>query len=1047
MTEFRIPPSELFSQLDERWRVEVEAVTSAFDEQFDHGPVPVLEDRLKRFEAANPDAPDEVLLALVADLLSIEVHRIYGAGKGYLPSGMQLESDHPSIRSLVVRSIPHMPVLDLLPERIEGYMPQEQIGRGGQAHIVTATKPDMKGTCSIIKFQQLESPHAGLILKEAGILSDLAEVEHPNIIRCLHSGNDENYAYLVLPYLPGQTLEEAGRLDPQSVIRIGARIADALYAIHLKHYLHCDVTPSNIRLLQAPVGAEPRPILIDFGLALRRQGGNWTKPKVRSVGGTAGFHAPEQLARDGLLDERTDLFQLGVTLGWALTGRDISEREAFVDALQQDHIPEPLRSCLITATALDPADRFHSARAMCDALTPQITPPIETHARTNTDSRFPRSLAAVAFTSLTIAAVLWIGREFVASNPPASGARDGNAERLSASPYRPETATSRNDQQVVADPPMSATEAQEVLDRLIESRDGSSKGQQRAFPILIQSGCDFVNSDLSGVSFVQTNLSDGNFETADLRLCNLDDSSATNARFDSAILSGASLSNAAFVDCDLTFVAGFALVAQHASFSRCSLYRANLSYSDLQDVDFSGADLTGACLSFCDLRRARFCGANLTNAYLDGSILAGSDFTDAVIDGTSFVNSVVGEGQVLSSDQMAGALLRESAGTPGIVIVEAYPSSKYDSGLSFREQPGRYLELEQTSNRQTLPVYGHPHPLPREYEPDAIRLYLPGPVLDAGARRSQLNNRISNHLWYLREQIRLGPVLVGDGSWQDSCIQMVRDAAEVPAGTPFMDTQSIVLIALHHGMSAELVDWETFQAAVVKVESLRPPANSVARVDYEPGSWSSIFPPLLRSGLGDAGTSAFRSTIMRRVVHVPDPIRIRQAVRLYAGETKASFVDWRGSADNQTLDDSLVDVHDVIHKDGSTSLKWEFRRDDFALDGPLARYMSDTYESTSHVVGSCFPFPGASGPMDVFFIFPAPYDRYFVSIPEAENTGWEEAEMTLTVSEAGIAENHCYLRVRPLSVRVFSAGRLLAEATPELITANDSDSPDANTRE
>lgn len=173
--------------------------------------------------------------------------------------------------------------------------------------------------------------------------------------------------YLLRTYLPGETLtqyrDREGTCPEKVCIRLGRQLCRLLETLHSQEppIIHRDIKPENILLL--PDG---RVGLIDFGIARQYKFGQDTDTRHMGTRSTA---APEQYGF-AQTDRRTDLYALGMTLIWLVTG--VYEREALVQA--PDLSPH-LRQSLEKAVSFAPEDRYQSAQAFSAALAGQIAPP------------------------------------------------------------------------------------------------------------------------------------------------------------------------------------------------------------------------------------------------------------------------------------------------------------------------------------------------------------------------------------------------------------------------------------------------------------------------------------------------------------------------------------------------------------------------------------------------------------------------------------------------------------------------------------------------
>lgn len=210
-----------------------------------------------------------------------------------------------------------------------------------------------------------------------------AALSHPNITTVFdYGGLDGGGAYLVMERLHGDTLRAAlrrcGVLLPIVAADWFDQILEGVKAAHAEGIVHRDLKPENVVIAGAVVK------LLDFGLA--RMGGVHTAGETGTVAGvvvgTFGYMAPEQLTGSAV-DERTDIFALGVMVVEALTGRRPFDRPSFAEVLSailrdQCHIPGEradireldriVRCCL----ASDSSARYLSVAALQRELVPAL---------------------------------------------------------------------------------------------------------------------------------------------------------------------------------------------------------------------------------------------------------------------------------------------------------------------------------------------------------------------------------------------------------------------------------------------------------------------------------------------------------------------------------------------------------------------------------------------------------------------------------------------------------------------------------------------------
>jgi response regulator RpfG family c-di-GMP phosphodiesterase len=217
----------------------------------------------------------------------------------------------------------------------------------------------------------------------------IAQLQHPNIVGAIDTGELQGDGpdapmlyYHVMEYVPGKDLEtRVGTDGPLAVVRacdITYQIASALVETDKRHLVHRDIKPSNI--LVTPEGQAK---LLDFGLA-RSAHNRHTQQGI--VLGTIDYLAPEQARDASGVDIRADIYSLGGTLYWALTGKvpfpsDAPLHQQIVNRLLQAppsvsqarfDIPPELNAVVTKMMATKPEDRFPTPQAVMRAFLPYL---------------------------------------------------------------------------------------------------------------------------------------------------------------------------------------------------------------------------------------------------------------------------------------------------------------------------------------------------------------------------------------------------------------------------------------------------------------------------------------------------------------------------------------------------------------------------------------------------------------------------------------------------------------------------------------------------
>jgi predicted Ser/Thr protein kinase len=242
---------------------------------------------------------------------------------------------------------------------LEDFAPLRLLGQGGMGAVYLATEVGLDRPVAI-KFMRgdLDEDRIARFLREA---RTLARVEHPNVVRVYSSGTSSRGPYMALEYLEGRALHEVEH--PLPVVDLMLQVADGLEAVHKAALVHRDVKPANIVL-----GADERPVLVDFGLA--RAQDDEVLTRTGAVVGTVGFLAPELLC-GGEAGPAADFYAWGVSLFALLEGRMPFLAADLIANAQGKPLPSPafhhlppdgalattLRACLTPAPERRPTTR------------------------------------------------------------------------------------------------------------------------------------------------------------------------------------------------------------------------------------------------------------------------------------------------------------------------------------------------------------------------------------------------------------------------------------------------------------------------------------------------------------------------------------------------------------------------------------------------------------------------------------------------------------------------------------------------------------------
>jgi serine/threonine protein kinase len=300
-----------------------------------------------------------------------------------------------------------------------------EVGRGGMGVVYEAEQISLgrRVALKVLPFAATMDPrHLQRFQNEARAAASL---EHPHIVPVYGVGCERGVHYYAMKFIDGQSLAEVidevrkakdlhhratentekrqqtvvsslcslclcGSTDfYKSVAELGIQAAEALEHAHSLGIVHRDIKPANLMIENSPASSDHSPLtthhlpklwITDFGLARTAADAGLTM--TGDVLGTLRYMSPEQaLAKHGLVDHRTDVYSLGVTLYELLTGQeavDGKDREEILNAitLQEPRslrtrdaaIPRDLETIVLKAIAKEAVDRYGTARELGEDL-------------------------------------------------------------------------------------------------------------------------------------------------------------------------------------------------------------------------------------------------------------------------------------------------------------------------------------------------------------------------------------------------------------------------------------------------------------------------------------------------------------------------------------------------------------------------------------------------------------------------------------------------------------------------------------------------------
>ncbi|WP_019138197.1 Stk1 family PASTA domain-containing Ser/Thr kinase [Peptoniphilus timonensis] len=247
----------------------------------------------------------------------------------------------------------------------------EKIGTGGMGNVFKAhdRRLDRIVAIKVLKLEYNEDNNFIRKFKRESLAA--ASISHPNIVSIYDVGTekiqDKEVHYIVMEYIDGKTLKDLindeGRLSEKRALNYCIQIAEALKVAHSKHIVHRDIKSQNIMVTR-----DDRIKVTDFGIA--RVADNTTVTATNAVMGSVHYFSPEQ-ARGAKVDNRSDIYSLGIVLFEMLTGRlpfDADNPVSVALMQVQSQMPRPsefiksldpsVDALVLKMTEKDPDDRY-----------------------------------------------------------------------------------------------------------------------------------------------------------------------------------------------------------------------------------------------------------------------------------------------------------------------------------------------------------------------------------------------------------------------------------------------------------------------------------------------------------------------------------------------------------------------------------------------------------------------------------------------------------------------------------------------------------------
>ncbi len=266
--------------------------------------------------------------------------------------------------------------------RLGNYRLLERLGAGGMSVVYKAEQLGLRREVAIKVMSASSTLDPRLVARFTNEMRAVAKLRHPNIVAAIDAGKQRSdnanippVRYFVMEYVPGKDLEqyvrEQGPLPVSHVCDLMHQVASALEEARKHGLVHRDIKPSNIRI--TPEGQAK---LVDFGIA-QAWDNRHTEPGA--LLGTIDFMAPEQVQDAESVDIRADIYALGATMYWCLTGK----------------LPFPANGTLLETVALRVTQRVPSVRPIRPEITAELDGIIARMSAVKREDRFQTPRAAM----------------------------------------------------------------------------------------------------------------------------------------------------------------------------------------------------------------------------------------------------------------------------------------------------------------------------------------------------------------------------------------------------------------------------------------------------------------------------------------------------------------------------------------------------------------------------------------------------------------------------------------------------------------------------
>ena len=223
---------------------------------------------------------------------------------------------------------------------IDGYEILRQVGRGAMGAVYMAKQSTMNRTVALKVLSQDATSNPKFVERFQREAQVVASLQHKNIVAAFDYGESNGWHYMAMEFVEGMTVKKminrTGPLPEEQAVRITLDVASALKHAHAKNVVHRDVKPGNIMLDSDGVAK-----LCDLGMAKIEAGEDGSITRIGTTIGTPYYMSPEQARGETELDGRADIYSLGATVFYMLTG-DVPFKDPSTAVVMAKHLTAEL---------------------------------------------------------------------------------------------------------------------------------------------------------------------------------------------------------------------------------------------------------------------------------------------------------------------------------------------------------------------------------------------------------------------------------------------------------------------------------------------------------------------------------------------------------------------------------------------------------------------------------------------------------------------------------------------------------------------------------